>query len=462
MSLATATTPLRLIVNGRSVEVVGDRPPLTLLEFLRRHGWTGAKEGCAEGECGACAVALVAAHGARSTYRVVNSCLLPVTVAADREIVTIESLAADGRLAPAQQAMAAAGGSQCGYCTPGFVMSLFAEQYRPGRREPCDPHALSGNLCRCTGYRPIRDAALSLGAPPPGAFLDRLDRAAPRLTRISSAGFSRPLTLSEYFSDREAHPDAAVISGGSDLGVEMNLRGRRWSHLISLEAIDELQQFSESADAVTIGAALPLSDIAQQWTTAPAVIAVWLELFASPLIRNRATLGGNLATASPIGDGAPLLLALDASVRIARRDGMHLVPLSAFFLGYRKTALAPGELIVSIEIPKPFPSRVQFYKIAKRRIDDISTVAAAFAVDLDRGGVVSRARFAFGGVAATPVRVIEAERAVVGQAWTQGAVGRVQRILDTALTPIGDHRGTKEYRRAVSKSLVEKFWWEHT
>jgi len=209
-----------------------------------------------------------------------------------------------------------------------------------------------------------------------------------------------------------------------------------------------------------IGAAMPLSDIGREWTDAPDAFREWLTLFASPLIRNRATLGGNLATASPIGDAAPLLLALDAIVHVAGRSGRRAIPLASFFLAYRKTALRPGELLVSIEIPKPLPQSLRFYKIAKRRLDDISTVAVAMAMDLDAGGRVRRARFALGGVAATPLRITGAENLVVNQTWDEGAVERVQEEFDRVLMPLSDHRGSKEYRREVSKSLVEKYWWE--
>jgi xanthine dehydrogenase small subunit len=186
----------------------------------------------------------------------------------------------------------------------------------------------------------------------------------------------------------------------------------------------------------------------------------WLALFASPPIRNRATLGGNLATASPIGDSAPLLLALDASIQIAGPNGRRTLPLASFFTGYRRTALQRGEILTTIEIPKPLPAFVRFYKVAKRRLDDISTVAAAMAIDLDATGRVRRARFAFGGVAASPLLVPEAEQVVAGQPWNESAVEGVQDVLERVLTPMSDHRGSKEYRREVSKSLVEKFWWE--
>jgi xanthine dehydrogenase small subunit len=447
-------------LNGQIVRVDGEPPQTTLLDFLRSRGLTGAKEGCAEGECGACTVVMVKPAATGSAFVPVNSCLMFVPMAAGQEIYTVEALAGGGEMAECQQAIAERGGSQCGYCTPGFVMSLFAEQYRPGREGRCDAHAMSGNLCRCTGYRPLRDAAAALGAAPEDHFSERLRHAAPAVAGMSDTGFLRPDSLSECFQMLAAHPQARMIAGGTDVAVESNLRARRFEWLISLEALDELRVFRESDAEVEIGAGLTLSEIDARWTGAPAVWREWLPLFASPLIRNRATLGGNIATASPIGDGAPLLLALDARVRIAGPGGERVMALADFFLDYRKTALRPEELLVSVILPKPFASHAHFYKAAKRRMDDISTVAACLALDLDGRGVVHRARLAFGGVAATPLRSMAAEEALVGRVWNEAAVHRAQDILARTLQPISDHRGSAAYRLALSQSLLEKFWWE--
>ena len=459
-SLPPSATASAFRLNGHLTRLDLPAAHGNLLDYLRARGLTGAKEGCAEGECGACAVVLTRSHGSGSQYYAVNSCLMPLASVAGHDVLTIEGLEVDGRLADAQAAMAAAGGSQCGYCTPGFVMSLFAEQYRPGRTGPCDPLAMAGNLCRCTGYRPIRDAAQALGAPPAGALLDRLARPTPPLAAVSASGFSRPVTVDAYVATIAAHPEATLTAGATDLCVDANIKGRTFEHLVSLEAIDELRAFVETPDQIRIGAALPLSEIGERWTAAPRAVVEWLELFASPLIRNRATLGGNLATASPIGDAAPLLLALDAAVEIAGASGRRLVALADFFVGYRRTALMPGELLTAVIIPKPLISRLGFYKIAKRRLDDISTVAAAFAVDVDVSGRVIGARLAFGGVAATPIRSYAAEEAIAGMPFSMTAVQRAQAALDATLKPMSDHRGSAEYRLAVAKSLVEKYWTE--
>jgi xanthine dehydrogenase small subunit len=454
--------PLSFVLNGETVRLNTPVAQVTLLDFLRARGLTGAKEGCAEGECGACTVVMVAGRNGRSAFDPINSCLMLLPMVADQEIYTVEALAADGRLTEVQEVMAAAGASQCGYCTPGFVMSLFAEHYRPGRTAPCDIRALTGNLCRCTGYRPIRDAAHALGPAPEDRFSARLARPGPELRRVDGPGFSRPATVDECVALLARHPAATIVAGASDLGVDANLRGTRWAHLISVEGITEMRAIVDHGDRVRIGAAASLGDIEREWHGAPAAIAEWLALFASPPIRNRATLGGNLATASPIGDSAPLLLALDASVEIAGRGGRRTTTLAGFFTGYRRTVLDAGEILTAIEIPKPFPHVMRFYKVAKRAMDDISTVAAAMALDLDGADRIRRARFAFGGMAATPVRLVDAERAIEGLPWNAAAVERVQQAIESSLTPMTDHRGSAQFRLEVAKRLVEKFSWERT
>src|SRR5579862_1324892 len=286
--------PGTILVNGQECAIDAQPTHVTLLDFLRARGLTGAKEGCAEGECGACAVAMVTPRGDGSAYTPINSCLMLVGAADGGEFYTVESLAAtqparaagdDGVLSEVQAALAAGGGSQCGYCTPGFVVSLFAEHYRPGRTGPCDPRAMAGNLCRCTGYRPIRDAALSLGPAPADRWRDRLTKPAPVLQPLTSPGFSRPATVEACLTAMAAHPYARLLAGGTDVAVESNLHHRRSPRFISLEAIGELQAFEDGAASIRIGAGLPLSEIGRRWTSAPAAVHEWLELFASPLIR---------------------------------------------------------------------------------------------------------------------------------------------------------------------------------
>ena len=439
-------------LNGKQVRVDDCATHITLLDFVRSQGLTGSKEGCAEGECGACTVLFVKPHGTATSKLVpVNSCLVLLPMAAGQEVYTVESLASEGKLAEVQQAMVNLGGSQCGYCTPGFIVSMFAEQYRPGRVGACDPHSLGGNLCRCTGYRPIRDALATVGPPADERFCTRVAKPAPPLGAFRVPGFSRPGSLRECLEILRDHPKARLVAGATDLAVESNLRGRRFEHLVSVEALAELQGVSDGPHEIAIGAGVALSELAGL-----AMMREWLPLFASPLIRNRATLGGNLATASPIGDGAPMLMALDARVRIANLEGERTVPLAEFFTGYRETQLKAGEVLMSVHIPKPLPSIVRFFKVAKRRMDDISTVAAGFAIDLEKGV----ARLAFGGVAATPIRVTAAEEAM--REWSRPAVELAKRVIAETLHPINDHRGSAAYRLAMAQSLLDKFWFEES
>ena len=339
-------------------------------------------------------------------------------------------------------------------------MSLFAEQYRPGRTGPCDPHAMGGNLCRCTGYRPLRDAALSLGPAPDDVFRTRLQSPAPPVLPFSGQAMARPGNLSESFNLMRSNPKGRLVAGATDLAVESNLHYRRWPMLISTEALADLRVFHDESGHVEIGAGLSLSEIESVWLGAPPVVKEWFPLFASPLIRNRATLGGNLGTASPIGDAAPLLLALDAELNLASADGLRRVKLADYFLAYRKTQLADFELIVSIVIPKPFPANARFFKIAKRRIDDISTVAACFALNFDNSGIIQRARIAYGGVAAVPVRVLAAEQSLLGKRWNEQAVAGAQALVAEELKPLSDHRGSAAYRLAMTQTLLAKCWSE--
>ena len=439
-----SSAALEFRLNGKTTRASGPAPQVTLLDYIRSCGLTGAKEGCAEGECGACAVLFVGQSCGGSSYQSVNSCLVPLPAAAGQEIYTVESLAEAGRLADVQRAMAELGGSQCGYCTPGFVVSMFAAQF-----STLDCESLGGNLCRCTGYRPIRDALQSVGTPADTPLRRRLESPAPVIGPVDyetpQGRFSRPCDLNACLQLAAQHPAAQFVAGNTDLGVLTNLRGQRFPHLIGLDGVPELRAFNDVPDAIEIGAGLTLTEIGERWNSvpggAPAVFREWLRLFASPLIRNRATLGGNLATASPIGDAAPLLLSLDAELRIASLSGDRIIPLHTFFHAYRETALQTGEIIRSIRIPKPLPSHARFYKVAKRRVDDISTVAAAFSTH------ANSTRLAFGGVGPTPVRAFEAE----------SDIPHAKEILARTLHPMSDHRGSAAYRLAMAQSLFDKY-----
>ena len=450
---------VRFVLNGERIQVDDGDPHVTLLQWLRASGRTGSKEGCAEGECGACAVALVRADArGRVRFESVNSCLVPLAAADGETLITVEGVAGpDGTLHPVQRAMVDAGGSQCGYCTPGFVVSLFCEYYRPGRLD-FDPESIGGNLCRCTGYRPIADAGRALPAPAAGDH--RLPKAAPVLGAVETARFARPTTLEMLWRFMAERPGAVPIAGGTDLMVYANQKHQRFPALISLQALPELRRFSLDSSEISIGAGLTLSEIEERLGRDVSMLAQLWPLFSSRLIRNRATLGGNLATASPIGDSPPALLALDAAVTLAGPRGERRVPLAQFFTGYRKTALAPDEIIVSVHLPLPLPAVQRFYKVSKRVLDDISTVAAAFALDLTADRRVERLRLAYGGVAATPVRALAAEALAIGRPWNRETVAALVAELAHLGSPIDDHRGSAAYRRAMVVRLLEKFFAE--
>jgi xanthine dehydrogenase small subunit len=476
------TRAVRFVLNGEPIAVDSPDPHLTLLQWLRASGRTGTKEGCAEGECGACAVACVAkdARG-RARFEPVNSCLVPVWTLAGRSVFSVEGLSGpDGELHPVQAAMVRQGGSQCGYCTPGFVVSLFCEYYRPGR-VGYDPESISGNLCRCTGYRPIADVARSLPSPRPDdpwVSLLRKPPLAPTPPVASSplsgseatapapgpARFERPESLARLFACLDETPGAVLLAGGTDLMVYANQRYQRWPMLVAVDAIPELARFEAKADEVVIGAGVPLSQVEERLASdlrgEVALLETLLPLFSSRLIRNRATLGGNLATASPIGDSPPVLLALDARLTVAAAKGERSIPLAEFFLGYRKTALLPGEVIVSVHLPRPLPRWQRFYKVSKRVLDDISTVAAAFSLDLGPGGVVERLRIAYGGIAATPVRALAVEQHALGRPWSRETLADLLVAIDAVGTPMTDQRGSAAYRRAVARKLLERFFVE--
>jgi xanthine dehydrogenase small subunit len=459
-----------LTVNGSPLELGEIDPHTTVLDFLRARGLIGSKEGCAEGECGACAVALLRSDpSGGSRYVAINSCLTLVASIAGGELLTVEGVRlGPDTLHPVQTAMVEHAGSQCGYCTPGFVVSMFAEYYRRDR-PAWDPEAIAGNLCRCTGYRPIRDAMRSVGSPAPGdRFAARLDQPAPKLGSLTQLRrergrrLLRPSGLTEALELLAAEPDAKLVAGGTDVVVEVNLRDARWPTLISLEAVTELRSLGIFDDQIEIGAGLSLSDLEHGLHGAVPLLDELFPLFSSRLIRNRATLGGNLVNASPIGDGPPVLLALDAAVELMSKTGTRTVALAEFFTGYRKTVLAPGELLSKIHVPRRQLSHAHFYKVSKRVLDDISTVAAAFALELDQSGKITHARLAYGGIAATPVRARAAEDALLGRPWTRESVAAVAPLLARAGTPMSDHRGSAEYRAAMMMRLLEKFLAETT
>jgi len=465
---------LEFTLNGRAVRVTDYSPNTTLLDFLRARGLTGSKEGCAEGDCGACSVVLVERNArGQTTYRAINSCLLPICLMAGREIISVEGVGCSAILHPVQRKMVEHFGSQCGYCTPGFICSMFEGYYRNDVRTLANlGDQLSGNLCRCTSHRPIRDAAIAAYAERhtedgEDAFAARLKKAAPKIGtarfELGNERFYRPTSIAKLLRLLHENPDARLIAGATELGLEITKRFRKFPTLISVESVADLRKIKRTAEEWQLGAAVTLTEIEEKMVEEFPALGDMLRVFGSRQIRNRATMGGNIVTASPIGDSAPVLLALDARLVLASRNGERTLPISDFFVAYRKTALLPGEVLKTILIPRGssqsgLTRKNWWYKVSKRREMDISTVAACFTVDLDDGQVVHHARLAYGGVAAMPARAKQTEAALVGKVWSERTIQEVLPILRTEFSPISDVRGSAEYRSGMITTLLEKFY----
>ncbi|GFE68079.1 xanthine dehydrogenase small subunit [Chroococcus sp. FPU101] len=457
---------LTLTINGQLVRLKDIAPTITLLEYLRQHGYVGTKEGCGDGDCGACTVAVIgqSAEG-KPTYQAVNSCLIPVGSVAGREVITAEGLA-NGKLHPVQEAMVQTGGSQCGYCTPGFIMSMFSAYYEGKVDDLC----IDGNLCRCTGYLAIRRASeMVTGKVENDSFTEKLSNCDTFLEPIdytfSDHHFYRPSHISEVLELLQQHPSATLIAGGTDLGLELSWHRQTYPIMISLEGVEELKFINHASDFVEIGAAVPLTHIERSLQGIFPSIDEMIYWFAARQVRNRATLGGNIGTASPIGDLPPVLLSLDATVKLVSLNGERTILLADFFKGYRQTELQKGEIIFSVTIPKTItPNAVrrlsQSYKIGKRGTDDISIVAAAYTIDLDSNNTIVHARLGYGGVAATPARALSVESMLVGQPWTLETIQQAKTALYEAFTPLSDLRGSAEYRKKLVANLFEKFFVE--
>ena len=469
---------VRFLLGHELVELDRVDPTQTVLDWLRlARRRTGTKEGCNEGDCGACTVVVAKPNGARLDYRAVNACIQFVATLDGCQLLTVEDLKGPGgRLHPVQQAMVDCHGSQCGFCTPGFVMSMFAltrtADALPGEEAIDD--ALAGNLCRCTGYAPIvravqqsfaadpRADAIEAAAEATLAQLNALTDDATLAVGDGDRRFIAPATVDALAEVLLAEPGATIVAGSTDVGLWVTKQMLRLDPVVYLGRVRELQRIEETADGVVIGAGVSHSDaMAVLAPLYPDLGEMWRR-FASVQIRNAGTVGGNIANGSPIGDANPSLIAAGATLQLRRGSEGRSLPLEEFFIAYGKQDRRPGEFVESITVPRPAPgSRYRAYKISKRFDQDISAVMAAFQLRLD-GDRVAEARLAFGGMAATPKRAAHAEAAILGRPWTEATVEAGMAALGEDFQPISDMRASAGYRLAVARNLLRRLHVETT
>ncbi|MDP3842626.1 MAG: xanthine dehydrogenase small subunit [Oxalobacteraceae bacterium] len=464
-----------------SIRNVSDvAPTRTILQYLREDlHCSGSKEGCAEGDCGACTVVIGELQAGELVLKTVNACIQLMPTLDGKALFTVEDLKqADGSLHPVQQAMVDCHGSQCGFCTPGFMMSLWSLYLQhegrpdaPARREI--DTALSGNLCRCTGYRPIINAARRMGQLPAVQF----DRAAVAtalhaLQRDQTFSYSHngqtfiaPRTLAQLVAARAAYPDAHILAGATDIGLWVTKQLRELIELIYIGQVAELQLITEQDGRITIGAGITLNDAyaalcRPRFPNYSAELSELWQRFASEPVRNAGTLGGNVANGSPIGDSMPFLIALGAEIVLHGGAGQRTLALEDFYLGYQKNALQAGEFVAALRVPLPQAGlHFRTYKLAKRFDQDISAVCAAFAITLD-GDTIRNARIAFGGMAATPQRARQAEAALQGRPWVEATLQAAMLALAQDYAPLSDLRASSAYRITAAQNLLRRFWLE--
>ncbi len=470
------TDRIRFLFNGRVQEVTDIDPTMTVLTYLRTVArCVGSKEGCAEGDCGACTVVVTRLRNDALEYRAVNACILFLPVLDGKQLITVEQLkASDGSLHPAQRAMVDCHGSQCGFCTPGFVMSLFAlfhSEERPTRKRIND--VLAGNLCRCTGYSPIVDAAERMYAAgredqfsereaDTCAILESLRRTEMLAMSWKNRRYFAPSTVAEVAVLCQRHPDAHVLAGGTDVGLWVTKDHRDLDTIVYLGDVPELQRCEVSASHIEIGAAATYTDVSDAIGRFYPDFAEIIRRLGAVQIRNTGTMVGNVANASPIGDSMPPLMVLGSSVRLRRGTDTREVSLDDFFVDYRQTVLREGEFIESLRIPVHAPSHLfGAYKVSKRFDQDISAVLGAYGLRLEDGRV-NDIRICYGGMAAVPKRATACEEALLGVEWNREAVHRAVETMHRDFTPISDMRATHEYRLLVAKNLLRRFYLETT
>ena len=473
--------PIRFIRRGTVVTLDAVAPDRTLLEVLREDlACTGTKEGCGEGDCGACTVVLGERQGDRITYRAVNSCIRLAHSVDGLALWTVEDLAGpDGSLHPAQQAMVQCHGSQCGFCTPGFVMSLFgmyqnhiAQGHTISRA--LAQEELSGNLCRCTGYRPILEAACSMAelpltAPDDGALMAQLRQLEHDTPPTISASLPKnapvptylaPRSLAELLQARADYPDAQLVAGCTDVGLWVTKMHKQFATVLDVTRVVELRRIESYPHHLAIGAAASLTEAFAALVETRPQLKSFANRFAGLPVRNAGTLGGNVANGSPIGDSMPLLIALGANVVLMSRRGHREMPLETLYTGYRQNVLAADEVLAWIKVPLPTADELsRVYKISKRFDDDISAICLALNLRLENGAV-SFVSIGVGGVSATPVRAVRTQQLLLGQRWTRELALSAAQMLRDEFQPISDMRASAAYRSQVLGNLMQRFWLE--
>jgi xanthine dehydrogenase small subunit len=461
--------PIHFWHQGQVKQLAAATSTQTLLDWLREdQHLTGTKEGCAEGDCGACTVVLgeLDAQG-QLQLKPVNSCIQFMPTLDGKALFTVEDLQGPEQLHPIQQAMVDCHGSQCGFCTPGFVMSLWESWERHGAAGTCPSRQqladeLAGNLCRCTGYRPILDAGVQAMAMP-GPRLDRepVQAALLKLQELGSLqttdGFHAPRTVDELAALRLAKPHATLLAGNTDIGLWVNKKFRELGEIIYIGQVQALQHIRRDEAGLHIGAGASLeaawAALTAEW---PSLNEVWLR-FASPPVRSVGTMGGNVANGSPIGDSAPVLIALGADIELRQGAVTRRMLLEDFYIDYMKNRLEPGEFVQALHVPLQPGWTVQAHKISKRFDSDISAVCGAFALRLD-GDNVADVRLAWGGMAGIVKRSVQAEACLRGQPWSEAAVQAAQAALAEDFKPLSDMRASASYRLQVAQNLLQRLW----